>query len=235
MRQVTIVRRWFVLATACGIATIGLCPQAQGTPLEALSSPSTQTNSDLNAGSDYTIGYLFQVGSTPLSVTSLGIWDPTSPVSEGFGGSGTGTGFADSHEIGLWTTGGSLLASATVPAGTTAGETSDGYLFAANTPVTLAANADYVIGFNKDGSDENHSNVSGPVFNTPYVSLVNSAYTLSGNSPSGTLTFPAYNNSPYNAWDPNFQFTPLPEPSSVVLLGFAGVGLLFCALRRRAG
>src|SRR5882672_8812039 len=49
-----------------------------------------------------TYGYSFTVGSTPLSVTSLGLFGEVA---------------ATPHPVGIWNVGGSLLGSITIPAG----------------------------------------------------------------------------------------------------------------------
>jgi hypothetical protein len=53
------------------------------------------------------VGYSFTVGSSPLLVTALGIWDSH--------GSGRKH-FAEAQEVSLWTAGGTLLDEVTVPA-----------------------------------------------------------------------------------------------------------------------
>src|SRR5262245_56958919 len=52
--------------------------------------------------SNFTYGYTFTVGSSPISVTQLGIWTPTN-------------GLMLDHEVGLWDNSGNLLTSVTVP------------------------------------------------------------------------------------------------------------------------
>ena len=68
-----------------------------------------------------------------MTVTDVGIFDQG------------GDGLIDSHELGIWTSLGSLLVDVTVAAGT--GEELDGsYRFHAITPMVLSADTDYVIG-----------------------------------------------------------------------------------------
>src|SRR5207248_7578803 len=56
-------------------------------------------------------GYDFTVGSTPLMITALGLWD--GPQSNG----SIGDGFASEHFVGLWDNSGYLLAKAVMPIG----------------------------------------------------------------------------------------------------------------------
>src|SRR3954469_16560205 len=59
------------------------------------------------------LGYDFTVGSTPIMITALGLWD--GPQSNG----SIGDGFASEHIVGLWDNSGNLLATATMLIGTT--------------------------------------------------------------------------------------------------------------------
>jgi hypothetical protein len=98
-----------------------------------------------------TFGFDFTVGSTPLTITSLGLWDgPEFFAGIGFTGS-VGDGFASAHVISLWDISGNLLATATMQI-----ETADpligefrysSVLTPTNPgPVILAANTQYVLG-----------------------------------------------------------------------------------------
>jgi hypothetical protein len=89
------------------------------------------------------VGYDFTVGSTPLLVTALGLWDGPS-------GTGIGDGFAEQHEVGLWTNNGfnpgTLLGTVTIPAGTTASLIGDFRYVDLQTPVILLPGTSYVLG-----------------------------------------------------------------------------------------
>jgi hypothetical protein len=68
-------------------------------------------------GSNF-LGYQFTVGSTPLMITALGLWDgPTFTVDVGFTGV-IGDGFVDQHVVELKDTFGNVLATANMQIGT---------------------------------------------------------------------------------------------------------------------
>ncbi len=187
----------------------------------------TNTNADYKA-TDFggpnqsTIGYEFQTGALPLSVTALGAWDEF-----------TGTpNLNESHQVAIWNSDGSQqLALATVLAGSPPSNQIGAYSYAnLSTPVVLAANTDYVIGLGIGTVDYFHGSVftaslTGPVFDSPAVTFVERL----GNFPDGGFSFPTgYAEPGSSAWDaPNFTFTLVtPEPATHVLL-VLGVTFLF--------
>ena len=102
------------------------------------------------ADSDANFGYDFTVGSTPLLVTALGLWDGPQEVQGQFSGA-IGDGFVNSHVIGLWDSSGNLLAKATIQpltVDTLVGEFRySSVLIPTNPgPVILSANTTYVLG-----------------------------------------------------------------------------------------
>jgi hypothetical protein len=160
--------------------------QTANTPLE-------QTFSQFfGANSNGTIGWSFSVVGTDITVTSLGLYD-----------SG-GNGLADAHAVGLWTSGGTLLASATIPSGSGA-TLLGGYRYVAIAPVPLSAGQSYVIGaLYPTQSGDNIIFNSTQTYVAP-VSFGQSRQTglnLTGTDP---LTFPALNASlPQGIFGPNF-------------------------------
>jgi Domain of unknown function (DUF4082) len=95
-----------------------------------------------------TLGFDFTMGATSMFVDALGIWDADSD------------GFVDSHQVGLWTSSGTLLASATVPAGAGA-LLDDGFRYIAlASPLELLSGQTYVLGATYPNSDALVVNVS---------------------------------------------------------------------------
>jgi hypothetical protein len=72
-----------------------------------------------------------------------------------------------------------------------------------------------------------------------YVGLGTNNYSLSyepstsGGSPSGGVIFYGGGASSYGTATVNFTYTPVPEPTSVVLFGLGTMGLIWAAIRRR--
>jgi hypothetical protein len=81
-----------------------------------------------------TLGYAFSTGQNPYTIRTMGIWDQG------------GNGLAGSHQVGIWNSAGtSLLATAVIPAGTSA-NLDDGFRYVSITPVTLPANSGFLAG-----------------------------------------------------------------------------------------
>jgi hypothetical protein len=165
-------------------------------------------------------GWEFTVAS-PVSVISLGVWD------EG------ANGLVESHPVGLWTSGGALLATATVTnASTPVASTGPGqWMFTPIAPLVLAPGS-YVIGawysVNNSGDALRFNTAATTIpqitYNTTIVQL---------NVPA--LTFPTmiFSNLDPGLYGPDFQVASAPEPASLVLLA-TGLGL-FVARRRSRG
>jgi len=97
----TATRRTLAVALSLS-AYFGLAQSALAIPIIEFSGGSTSTG-----GGDFTVGYEFTTAGTGI-VTGLSWWD------EG------GDGLVSSHEVGLWTASGTLLASVTVDNSSTA-------------------------------------------------------------------------------------------------------------------
>lgn len=168
------------------------------------------------AGNNQTIGTLFTVGASGLSVTSLGIWD------EG------ANGLTDSHAVGLWDSTGTLLGSVTVPSGT-GGTLSNSFRYAAlGTPVTLTAGQSYTLGayYANGSADRYRTNSTTPTFSTDVSSpfarwILNSSLVR----PTNTALGEAY-------VGPNLEYGVIPEPATWALFA-AGLSTILVLRRRR--
>jgi hypothetical protein len=195
----------------------------------------------------YNLGYEFTTAGTAMSVSALGFYD-----------SG-GNGFNYAHDVGIWTTSGTLLGSVTLAAG--AHTLTNGFAFVnLSSPVTLAANTNYVLGavwaaVAMTPQDALHFNQNG---NSPALNgatLVGDRWGNFGNNPTLGLAFPGstdFSTANYSAVSgfviqplaggagasfigPNLEFTAVPEPSTyAAIAGSAMLGLAVWRRRRAA-
>jgi hypothetical protein len=186
------------------------------TPGITFGAPPTTFVSGLNA----TRGWEFTV-SQAIDVLSLGLYDAG------------GDGLVNSHQLGLWSSSSTLLASTTIAAGTSAalGFDSFRYVTLASSvrlnPGTFRIGARYAV---SDG-DEIAQNAN-PIGAPGFVSYVGARLSGPGfgdpTTPSAVVG---------GAFGPNFQFraatTVVPEPSSVLLL-LTGAGVVALVGRRRS-
>ena len=168
----------------------------------------------------FTIGFQFRA-ETDLVVNALGAFDYLRD------------GFATEHPVGLWTAdGGTLLATAVVPAGTT-GSLQGQFRFVGIPDTRLAAGTEYVVGA---------AGFFGSVGDLYAGSVPVNAFTMAGGvsfqGQRGAGEAPGLN-FPTVHWDPlspatfgaNFQFVAIPEPAPWTLLA---LGLLALRGRRRS-
>jgi hypothetical protein len=159
-----------------------------------------------------TYGWTFTV-STPVVVDNLGYFD--------FGGNGLSV----AHDVGIWDSSGTLLDSATVPAGT-AGSLQDGFRYTAAPALLLPIGIYTIGGFDPESAD---AITLGAIITTAPGITYGASRSIGGAS----LTFPTgdvhANGNSY--FGPNFTFVAVPEPatSALLLLG----GMAACLARRR--
>src|SRR6185295_18206917 len=171
-----------------------------------------------------TMGWSFVVGGQDLDVDALGIYD--------HGANGLQT----AHPVGIWTSGGALLAQVTVPLGT-AGTLVGSYRYGSIAPLTLTAGHTYVVGTYFAPVIDRCGSACGDemlVFGTETFA---SGFTYLHSNQNrakigdGSLAFPDLDGEIAEAFfGPNFLITAAdpvaaPEPTSLVLAGL-GIGAL---------
>ncbi|MEJ2494713.1 MAG: FlgD immunoglobulin-like domain containing protein [Ignavibacteriaceae bacterium] len=170
--------------------------QSTNTPLEI-----TTTNIFSNEGNN--VGWSFTVGAVNITVESLGLYDSGDD------------GLSESHQVGIWTSSGTLLSSTTIPVGTGA-TLSSGYRYSSITPIVLSAGQTYVIGaLYSAGSGDKIILNSSQTFASE-ITFNNSLQTQLTFNPGYTPPFgiPNFNAGGHNQgiFGPNFQFD---EPASI--------------------
>lgn len=167
-------------------------------------------------GGNFTGGWDFTLNSD-VTVTDLGLWDGPQP-----GGGTLSDGFADSHIVTIWTSTGTLVASAIIPAGMS-GMVVDDFRYVSIAPTPLAAGTYVIGGYFPTNFDYLAAGASG-ITTAPEV-----IYGLSRDG-SGNA-FPSDTDAPSGYFGPNFQFSStngaaVPEAGGTfVLLGIALIAM----------
>ena len=199
-----------ILRTRTQLLTLVACITATAT-LNAAVITIDGTNAGFLDGVDRVIGWQFTVGTTPIAATQVGAFD--------YGQNG----LANEHEVGIWLSDGTLVASAVVSAGTSA--PLEGFFrYAAIAETTLQANTDYVIAAtwpsNGDEFVWDADIPAAPGFHVTGFD-VDSSVTLGNaglfNDFTSAFAFPqnAIGDGRRAFWGPNLVATPVPEPSAV--------------------
>ena len=160
---------------------------------------------------DQTLGWAFNL-NTEVRLDRLGFFDSNND------------GLIASHDVGIWTAAGDLVASVTVPEGTN-GLLLDGFRYV-NVPSVQLPVGEYIIGGHfggstfGNGSQELFIQGSSSIETHPFVEYVGRA----GGGPGFEFPTPNPQTGGTDFTAVNFQFN-LPEPSTVILLLVAsGVG-----------
>ena len=176
--------------------------------------------------STYTLGIRFTTNSD-LLITQFGYFD------------NLGDGLNQAHDVGIFNSAGSLLASATVPQGV-GGVLIGHYRYVSlTTPFALTANTLYVLAGVTSGLADPYAYGNGTDgslvgFSTdPSISIANDAARYVQQNVN-TLQFPTDVYKPYTIYGgPNFESVAVPEPATLILtastLGIVGLG----RIRRR--
>jgi len=192
------------------IAVFALASMAVALPNSAQAIPvltfDENTGGNANNGNQ-SVGWQFDVLSS-LTVTGLGWFDENVD------------GLAVAHRVGIWDPTGALLASAVVPAGTTA--PLDGqFRTVAISPITLTVGNGYIVGGENFATNTERlaSNVTQTV--NPSIRYIDATFSLIGSGFERPTNFSVATTGFYG---PSFSI--IPEPSSFVLLGL-GLPALF--------
>jgi Domain of unknown function (DUF4082) len=167
---------------------------------------------------DQTIGYTFTPTSN-IVVSALGVWEQN-----------TGVNLTQTHQVGLWTAGGALLASGTVPLNSTV---TGSWRYVSITPVTLTAGQTYVAGSEiLSPFTDTYSRVDLPGGTVTTNALITLGVSAT-NASAGGFSFPNATSATVAArLGPNLLVAaapPTPPPTSVPdspwTLGLIGTGL----------
>lgn len=135
-------------------------------------------------------------------------------------------GLAEAHAIGLWDSGGTLLASAVVPAGT-GGTLVSGFRYVPIAPVLLGPGNYRVGAVFTSGADPNIF----PGGATGFATISGINFVTSRFVDGAVLTFPtASGGDDPSYFGPNVNLTEVPEPLTLMLVGS---GLATALVRRR--
>jgi len=175
-------------------------------------------------GNTYTLAYDFNVSDT-ITIDALGILD--------IGGDG----LSDSHEIGLWTTSGTLLATTTVTTSSTLADPSasglGNYIYEPIDTLVLGA-GDYRIGafYPSGSSDMVVYQATGVFSNHSSVTFLNNHWF----DTSGSFTFPTDANEETTIrqyFGPAAHISSVPIPATVWLFGSGLLGLIGISRNRK--
>ncbi len=199
-----------ILALTVLFASLCLTPlSAYATEALVSETGGTLQNSQFNQ----TLGWAFDL-NTEVTLGRLGFFDSNQD------------GLAEAHDVGIWTSAGDLVASATVPSGTS-GSLLGNYRYV-NVPSVQLPVGSYVVGAHfGDGSLDLFLQGSTSITTDPFVEYSGRA----GDGPGFVFPAPNVQTGGTDFTAPNFQFNVIPEPSTWCLLLMAsGLGV---SVRRR--
>lgn len=184
-----------------------------------ITSPGNGSITDFNFG--ITVGSTFTVGSSNLSATSLGIWDEN------------GDGFVASHDVGIWDSSSMLIATVTIPSGTSATLVGEFRYIDLVSPVILTQGQSYHIGAffgpNPDTDTFRSNGGTGVTFSSDFNTI---GYGYAGGSSLADFTVTGAGANPYVG--PNLQYTAVPEPATAMLFMVGGATWFLLRRKRQA-
>jgi len=180
-------------------------------------SPSNSyTNDPFSTG--FSMGYLFEVTAN-VQVVGLGAFDFQE------------NGLAISHEVGLWTSTGTLIASTTVQGGT-ASALQGHFRYESIAPVTLTAGRFYVVAAAKSGLNDRYASLDVAPFEAPGITYVEDRHLF-----TNALAMPTISQGLTGGWfGGNILLADqaaVPEPASLAIWGLGALGCVIGAYRRR--
>jgi len=194
---------------------VGGAGVASATPFMAFTTDTTHTS--VSSSTHVTEGYRF-TPTANLTVLQLGVFDSDLD------------GLHDAHQVGIWTNSGDLLASATVPQGTT-GTLMGSYRFVSITPLSLTQGVTYVLGAElgtiPGGTSDDRTLRVANASNAVFESRIGYGGDGRATATNQGFAFPAHSASLTSAV-PNF--IAVPEPGTALLLG---TGLVWLGAGRR--
>lgn len=207
------VKYSFFVVASLYVAVVVPVAHAQVAALNFASAGISTTNLDTVRG------YSFGVTGTGFTATYLSFYDQG------------GDGLADAHNIGLWDTTGSLIASAAVSAGTANALDATGkFRQVPITPTFLAAGFGYIVGATSlAGSQDNQATTFVDIRTASNISYSTGRF-INGSTP-GVLVRPTVANGSglpggsFGGFAGNIV-TAAPEPASLALLAFGAVPIL---------
>jgi hypothetical protein len=208
------------LALLGALAMFGVGEAASPAAASLLGIDITNPSAFTSSNNLETVGYEFAVNGQPVEVTALGVFDGGSIANLNLAAGAT--------TVQLWTaTGTALLAS---PVSVTAANSfQDGlFAFVSVTPITLAANSNYIVASQGDGLDFALFLQSGDYTVDPYITYVAGEY----NQTQFSLNFPNVTGGDVGVFGGNVEL--VPEPMSLSLFGFGLAGLGLLRRRKRA-
>lgn len=202
------------LSALCAALVIGFASSASAATVAYSVTGEASITSDPNG--EVSLGFFFTMNADRY-VSALGMYDAGLD------------GLAVSHAVGIYSNAGVLLASATVPGGTTGTLVGDHRYISLVSQLFLASGQTYLISAVTAASTDGYQILDGPGLTVdPAITIGQSKYNYTGGNGLG---FPTGDTIPGRTHvTPNF-LTVIPEPGGAVLL-LAGLGLVCVRMRR---